>query len=131
RLNRSGCAIELAWGAQIYSTYGVTELASSMCECEYAAGGHVHPQLLHVEILDESGNHVEDGQIGEVVATTFGVEGMPLLRYRTGDCGALFRDACRCGRRTPRVGPIVGRKNQKLNFKGESFFPAPLQAVLE
>jgi phenylacetate-CoA ligase len=65
------------------------------------------------------------------VATTFGVEAMPLLRYRTGDCAALFRAPCVCGRLTPRLGPILGRKNQKLKFKGASLFPAALQSVLE
>ena len=32
-LNASGRAIEAAWGARIFSTYGVTELANSVCEC--------------------------------------------------------------------------------------------------
>ena len=70
-------------------------------------------------------------EAGEVVATTFGVEAMPLIRYRTGDCAALFRAPCACGRATPRLGPIVGRKNQKLKLKGTSQFPSTLQAVLE
>jgi phenylacetate-CoA ligase len=74
---------------------------------------------------------VADGEIGEIVATTFGVEAMPLIRYRTGDCAALFHAACPCGRVTPRLGPIVGRKNQKLKFKGTSLFPSMLLSVLE
>jgi phenylacetate-CoA ligase len=56
---------------------------------------------------------------------------MPLIRYRTGDCAALFRTPCACGRATPRLGPIVGRKNQKLKVKGTSLYPSALQAVLE
>ena len=75
---------------------------------------------LHIEILGDDGRELPDGEIGEVVATTFGVEAMPLIRYRTGDCAALFRSPCTCGRTTPRLGPIVGRKNQKLKFKGAS-----------
>jgi len=74
---------------------------------------------------------VADGKVGELVATTFGVEAMPLLRYRTGDCAALFRAPCACGRTTPRLGPILGRKNQKLKYKGASLFPSALQTVLE
>ncbi len=130
-LNASGRAIEAAWGVRVYSTYGVTELASSLCECDAGAGGHLHPELLHVEVLDDAGQAVADGEIGEVVATTFGVEAMPLIRYRTGDCAALFRGRCACGRETPRLGPILGRKNQKLKFKGASLFPSTLQSVLE
>ena len=130
-LNASGHAIETAWGARVYSTYGVTELANSLCECEAGAGGHLHDQQLHIEVLDDVGKPVGDGELGEVVATTFGVEAMPLIRYRTGDCAMLFREPCSCGRTTPRLGPILGRKKQKLKFKGATFFPSALQSVLE
>jgi phenylacetate-CoA ligase len=102
-----------------------------LCECEAGKGGHLHSSQLHLEVLDEAGQPVSEGNIGEVVGTTFGVEAMPLIRYRTGDCAALITGPCSCGRSTPRLGPIVGRKNQKLKFKGTSLFPSTLQAVLE
>jgi len=130
-LNAPGRVIETAWGARVYSTYGVTELSNSLCECDAGAGGHLHHEQLHIEILDDNGRPVAGGEIGEIVATTFGVEAMPLIRYRTGDCAALFHAACPCGRATPRLGPIVGRKNQKLKFKGTSLFPSMLVSVLE
>jgi phenylacetate-CoA ligase len=130
-LNASGRTIEKAWRAKVYSTYGVTEVANSLCECEAGNGGHLHDEQLHLEILDDSGEILADGDVGEIVATTFGVEAMPLIRYRTGDCAAIFSTKCSCGRKTPRLGPIVGRKNQKLKFKGTSLFPSTLQAVLE
>ena len=130
-LNTSGKAIEEAWGAKVYSTYGVTELANSLCECDAGTGGHLHDDQLHIEILDDAGNPVADGEVGEIVATTFGVEAMPVIRYRTGDCAVMFRGPCACGRTTPRLGPIVGRKNQMLKSKGASLYPATLTAVLE
>lgn len=131
QLNHSGAALEAVWGARVYSTYGVTELANSLCECEAGQGGHLHEEQLLIEILDDAGQPVPDGEVGEVVATTFGVEAMPVIRYRTGDCAALFRAPCACGRTSPRLGPIIGRKNQKLKFKGTSLYPATLAAVLE
>lgn len=130
-LNASGRAIEASWGAKVFSTYGVTELASSLCECEAGAGGHLHPELLLIEIVDDAGQPVPDGEPGEIVGTTLGVEAMPLIRYRTGDYAAMFHSPCACGRSTPRLGPVLGRKNQKLKFKGASLFPSMLQAVLE
>lgn len=130
-LNASGRAAEAAWGAKAFSTYGVTELANSLCECSAGAGGHLHEEQLHVEILDDAGQPVPDGEVGEVVATTFGVEAMPLIRYRTGDCAAVFRNKCACGRTSPRLGPVMGRKDQKLKLKGTSVFPSTLGAVLE
>ncbi len=130
-LNASGRAIEAAWGAKVYSTYGVTELANSLCECDAGAGGHLHDEQLHLEILDDDGRAVPEGEAGEIVATTLGVEAMPLIRYCTGDCAALLSAPCACGRTTPRLGPILGRKNQKLKLKGASVFPSTLAAVLE
>jgi len=130
-LNPAGRLIEADWGVRVFSTYGVTELANSLCECHARAGGHLHAEQLHVEVLDDAGQPARDGEVGEIVATTFGVEAMPLIRYRTGDCAALYRAPCACGRATVRIGPIVGRKNQKLKVKGASLFPSTLQAVLE
>jgi phenylacetate-CoA ligase len=130
-LNRAGLAVEKSWGAKVFSTYGVTELAASLCECEAGRGGHLHPELLHLEALDEQGRAVPDGEIGELTATTFGVEAMPVIRYRTGDFAALHRAPCACGRRTLRVGPIVGRKNQRLKIKGTTVFPSALKTVLD
>jgi phenylacetate-CoA ligase len=130
-LNASGRAVEAAWGVRVYSTYGVTELANSLCECEAGAGGHLHDEQLHLEILDEDGRPLPDGEAGEIVATTFGVEAMPLIRYRTGDCAAMFREPCVCGRTTPRLGPILGRNHHKLKCRGVSVFPSTLAAVLE
>lgn len=130
-LNATGRALEAAWNARVYSTYGVTELANSLCECDAGRGGHLHEDQLLIEILDDAGQPVPDGVVGEVVATTFGVEAMPLIRYRTGDCAALFREPCACGRTSPRLGPIVGRKHQKLKIKGTTLFPTTLQAVLD
>jgi phenylacetate-CoA ligase len=130
-LNAAGRAIEAAWGAKVYATYGMTELANSLCECDAGAGGHLHDEQLYIEVLDDNGKPVGDGEMGEVVATTFGVEAMPLIRYRTGDCAAMFSGPCRCGWKTPRIGPIVGRKQQKLKIKGASVFPLALQSILD
>ena len=129
-LTRAGAAVEKCWGARVYSTYGVTELAASLCECESGCGGHLHPDLLWLEALDEAGRPVPDGVVGELTATTLGVEGMPLIRYRTGDYAAIHRAPCPCGRRTLRIGPIVGRRHQKLKFKGTTIFPSAMETIL-
>jgi len=130
-LNRPGRLVEQNWGAKVFSTYGVTELAASLCECEWGCGGHLHPDLLFLEALDEADQPVPDGEVGELTATTFGVEAMPLLRYRTGDFAAIHRGPCRCGRHTLRIGPIVGRKHQKLKLKGTTIFPSALRTILD
>ena len=130
-LNRAGGLLAQRWRARVYSTYGITELAASLCECDAGRGGHLHPELLYLESLDEAGSPVPEGQVGELTATTFGVEAMPLIRYRTGDFAAIYTEPCVCGRHTARIGPIVGRASQKLKLKGATVFPVALKSVLD
>jgi phenylacetate-CoA ligase len=131
QLTPSAARLASDWNATVYSTYGITELAASFCECEAGQGGHLHPEILHFEIVDEQGHGVPDGQIGEVVATTIGVQGMPLIRFRTGDISFLDRRQCSCGLWTPRIGPILGRKNQMMKLKGTTVYPAAVQRTLD
>jgi len=123
--------LSTAWSAHLFSTYGITELASSLCECSAGRGGHLHPQLLHVEILDDAGQPVPDGQVGQLVATTIGVEAMPLIRFATGDMTYMTREPCACGVCTPRIGPILGRRDQAMKLKGTTVYPAAVQRALQ
>lgn len=130
-LNPLGRQIGEMWDAAVHSTYASTEMATSFCECGLGRGGHAHPELLYAEIVNEAGERVPDGTVGEVVVTTFGVEAMPLVRFRTGDCAFLTTARCECGRWTPRLGPICGRKDQIMKIKGTTVFPAAVQRVLD
>jgi phenylacetate-CoA ligase len=131
RLTPLGNYISQAWGATVYSTYGITELACSACECSAGKGGHLHPQLLHVEIVDDAGQPVPDGQLGQLVATTIGVEAMPLVRFTTGDVTFMTSQRCECGLWTPRIGPILGRREQAMKIKGTTVYPAAVQRALQ
>ena len=123
--------VEEMWGATLYSTYASTEMATAFCECRERRGGHIRPELIIAEIIDENGNKATSGGTGEVVITPLGVTGMPLIRFRTGDISFLITEYCGCGRRTPRIGPILGRKNQMLKFKGTTLFPSAILSVVE
>ena len=131
QLTDLGQHISRAFRAQVYSTYGITELACSMCECEAGQGGHVNPQFVHAEILDETGSPVPDGTPGQLVATSIGVTAMPLVRFATGDITFLTRSPCPCGRTTPRIGPILGRRDQAMKLKGTTVYPAAVQRSLQ
>jgi phenylacetate-CoA ligase len=105
-------------------------MGATFSECEHGLGGHVHPELIIVEIIGEDGEEVPDGQVGEVVVTTLGVEGMPLLRFRTGDMAAKLVDRCQCGRWSYRLTPLVGRKNNMIKLKGTTIYPPAINDVL-
>lgn len=130
-LNLLGSKIKEKWDIQLFSTYASTEMATTFCECEYGCGGHEHPELIITELVDDDGNVVENGQIGELCVTTLGVEGMPLLRFKTGDMAKFYTEKCKCGRTTKRISPIIGRKNQMIKFKGTTLFPSAIFEVLD
>ncbi|MFQ5900282.1 MAG: phenylacetate--CoA ligase family protein [Thermodesulfobacteriota bacterium] len=115
---------------ECYSTYGITEAAVAFCECPFHQGFHSHPDLVFAEILDAEGNQLKDGGTGELVLTTFNVEGMPLIRYRTGDMTFKVIERCNCGSMSPRIGPIVGRKAHKLKLKGTTVYPKTIENAL-
>jgi len=116
---------------KLYSTYASTEMATSFTECEHGAGGHHNPDLIVVEFLDEHDHPVPAGIPGEVTITTLGVEGMPLLRFKTGDMATAHEEPCKCGRNTLRIGPVIGRKKQMIKFKGTTLYPPALYDILE
>ena len=77
-LNLLGQRIHDKWPeVELYATYSSTEMSATFSECPYGCGGHVHPELIIVEIIGEDGQPVPDGQPGEIVITTLGVEAMP------------------------------------------------------
>ena len=130
-LSPLGERLEQEWRCQIFGTYASTEMATSFTDCGSGLGGHLHPDLIAVEIVAENGDAVPDGVLGEVVATPLGITGMPLLRFRTGDIASLHREPCPCGRNAPRLGPIVGRKSQMLKFRGTTVYPPAIASVLQ
>jgi phenylacetate-CoA ligase len=93
-------------------------------------GLHSHPDLVVTEIVDEEGRPVPDGEMGELVITTLQMEGMPLIRYRTGDVTFMVPGACPCGRGGPRIGPILGRKQHRLKVKGTTLYPKTIEDAL-
>jgi phenylacetate-CoA ligase len=129
-LNTLGRKISEAWGIQLYGTYASTEMQTAFTECGHGRGGHHHPELIHVELLDEYDHAVKPGDPGEITVTTFGVEAMPLLRYKTGDIAIGYQDHCACGRNTLRLGPVIGRKQQMIKLKGTTVYPPGIFEVL-
>lgn len=118
------------WNIKLFSTYASTEMSTAFTECENGIGGHHHPELIIVEILDDENKPVKEGESGELTITTLGVEAMPLIRFKTGDIVKLHTDSCSCGRNTLRVGPVLGRKQQMIKYKGTTLYPPAMNDVL-
>ena len=129
-LNALGSRITAKWQIDLHSTYASSEMQTAFTECNMAKGGHYNSDLIFPEIVDEDGVVLPLGTPGELVITTFGVEGFPLLRYRTGDITCLHSEVCDCGQSSMRIGPIQGRKNQMIKVKGTSCYPPALIEIL-
>jgi len=130
-LNTLGKKISENWDLQLFSTYASSEMATAFTECSAFKGGHLQPDLLVAELVDEAGNSVKAGEAGELVITTLGVEGMPLLRFKTGDICIAHTEPCSCGQESLRLSPVLGRKKQMIKYKGTSIYPNAIYTILE
>lgn len=122
--------IKEKWNIKLFSTYASTEMSTAFTECEFQIGGHHHPELIITEILDDEGNIVKEGESGELTITTLGVEAIPLLRFKTGDIVKAHYEPCECGRNTMRLGPVIGRKQQMIKYKGTTLYPPAMNDIL-
>lgn len=130
-LNLLGQKIKEKWDIALFSTYASTEMSTTFTECAFGMGGHHHPELIYAEIVDSNGNVLPDGEYGELVVSTFGMEAMPLLRFNTGDIAKFHTTPCPCGRNTKRISPILGRSNQMIKYKGTTIYPSAIYDILD
>ncbi len=129
-LNALGKKITELWDIELFSTYASTEMSTAFTECEHHLGAHIQPELVYTEVLNEEGNPVKIGEIGELVVSTLQVQTMPLIRFATGDLVSYTNEICKCGRNTMRISPVLGRKKQHIKYKGTSLYPQHIIEVL-
>ncbi len=125
--------IEDALDLKAFDIYGLSEIVGPGVaqECEEQNGAHIWSDHFFPEIIDpETGEQLGEGEEGELVFTTLTKEGMPLLRYRTGDRTVLEYDKCACGRYHPRIMRIRGRTDDMLIIRGVNVFPSQIEHVL-
>jgi phenylacetate-CoA ligase len=135
-LTGEGCSsmfrdrLEKWWGCEVSFFYGSTECGGIGIECSKHKGYHLMEGHVKVEIIDPaSGKPLPNGQTGEIVVTTLLREGMPMVRYRTGDIGYLQQNRCTCGI-TMDVLHLRGRMENMLRVNGEDYSPFVLEHFL-
>ena len=125
--------IEDAWQARVFDHSGMTEVGPCSFECTENPGGlHLLEGDYIAEVIDPvTTAPVPAGQIGELVLTTLGRWGSPLLRYRTGDVVRADPDPCPCGRSFRRLGGgVLGRSDDMIAVRGNNVYPAAIEGVL-
>jgi phenylacetate-CoA ligase len=116
--------IEKAWNADVFIGYGITEIGLLMAgECEKKHGMHLSEFNFFTEVVDpKTGEQLEDGEIGELIFTTFDREGMPLIRYNSHDLGRIIPELCSCGLPLKRI-EIKGRSDDLIPIgAGDNLF---------
>lgn len=125
--------VEDALGIKATDIYGLSEITGPGVsqECEEQCGGHIWADHFLAEIIDpKTGEPLDAGKQGELVFTTLTKEGMPLIRYRTGDLSVLSWEECACGRYHPRMLRVRGRTDDMLIIRGVNVFPSQVEHVL-
>ena len=101
--------IESVFKTKVYDTYGCAEGIQIAAQCEYG-NYHLHALDAVVEFLDDQGQPVKAGEIGNIVVTRLHPGPMPLVRYAIGDMGVPSNEeSCPCGRGFPLMQSIQGR----------------------
>ena len=108
--------LEKALGSKLYPHYGSRECGlGGAVTCPAFEGMHLRENHIIPEIIDEQGNVLPDGEWGELVLTTIGLEAMPLIRYRTGDYTRIL-PPCPCGGVTKRLA-MVSRSEGEISME--------------
>jgi phenylacetate-CoA ligase len=126
--------LERELGLAAINFYGLSEMCGPgvASEClEARSGLHVQEDHFLVEVIDPAdGRPLAPGEEGELVFTTLTKEAMPLIRYRTGDIGAITLEPCACGRTTARLTGLRGRRDDMLIIRGVNIHPSTIEHVL-
>ncbi|MBF4694057.1 DVU_1553 family AMP-dependent CoA ligase [Fusibacter ferrireducens] len=112
--------IEQYWHCEVFRYYGMTETGfGGGIECSCHEGYHLYEPDFYIEIVDpDTGICLPEGALGEVVITTLKREGMPLIRYRTGDQSRMISEYCSCGSVLKRLDAIRTRLEGSVKLRG-------------
>lgn len=120
-----------ARGIELRQSYGTAELGLIAFETGNALEGMVIAEDCIVEIVRPGSNSpVADGEVGEVVVTTFDPF-YPLIRFGTGDLSAIVNTESSCGRTNRRLKGWLGRADQTAKVKGMFVHPQQVENVVK
>jgi phenylacetate-coenzyme A ligase PaaK-like adenylate-forming protein len=124
--------IEAKLRAPLVDYYATEETGIIAWQAVSGGGYCVDADLIHLEIVREDGSPAAPGEIGEIVVTNLYQRAMPILRFRTGDLGALASEPCPAAPGLPLLRDLRGRKLDCIvTPQREIFDPFHLVAILE
>lgn len=100
--------IEETFACPVVSEYGSAETGIISYQCP-TGSHHISDDCVLVELLDDEGNPVPDGEVGRVVVTVLHSQSAPIIRYELGDYAVRRPGTCACGSSLSMLERIVGR----------------------
>ena len=112
-----------------FQAYGTADLGVVAYESPAREGLVVSEELIVEIVRPGTGDPVADGEVGEVVVTTFNRD-YPLVRFATGDLSAVMGGESACGRTNMRIRGWMGRADQSTKVRGMFVHPHQVAEVL-
>ena len=112
--------ISRVFGCPVYDEYSTEETYMLASQCR-RHNYHLFTDNVWVEFLDEGGEDVAPGEVGEMFLTTMRSPAMPFIRYRIGDLGRPSDRHCRCGRSSPLLEAFDGRSDDSFILPSGKF----------
>lgn len=122
-------AFYAARGMTVLQSYGTADLGLVAYESEAREGLIVDEDVLLEIVRPGTGDPVADGEVGEVLVTTFN-DTYPLIRFATGDLSAVLPGVSPCGRTNARIKGWMGRADQAAKVRGMFVRPEQVAAVM-
>ena len=104
-------------GVAMLQCYATAEAGIISYESDAREGMIVNENLILEIVRPGTGDPVPDGEVGEVVVTTFNPD-YPMIRLATGDLSAIMPGVSPCGRTNIRIKGWMGRADQTTKVKG-------------
>jgi phenylacetate-CoA ligase len=114
---------------EAFQAYGTADLGMIAYETAAREGLVVNEDLIVEIVRPGTGDPVPDGEVGEVVVTTFNAY-YPLVRVATGDLSAVLQGRSPCGRTNMRIKGWMGRADQTTKVRGMFVHPEQVAEVL-
>lgn len=108
--------IENAFKTRVFDFYGSREVNNIAAECEKHDGLHIFASGRIIEIVDDRGHPLPEGEVGQIAVTDLTNYSFPFIRYINGDLGSLKKELCSCGRTYPLLAGLHGRSTDMITI---------------
>jgi phenylacetate-CoA ligase len=115
-------------GVSVAQCYAVAECGVISYESDARDGMLVNENLIVEIVRPGTGDPVPDGEVGEIVVTTFNPD-YPMVRLGTGDLSAFMTGVSPCGRTGKRIKGWMGRADQTAKVKGMFVHPRQVAEI--